>query len=130
MGPMDLRAEIITANKQFMEAFGRRDAATLANLYTVAGHLLPPHSEVVAGRDAIRTFWQGAMDVGITQAQLETVEVEGHGETAVEVGKYTLRAGGGQVADTGKYVVIWKAEGGTWKLHRDMWNTSQPASAA
>ena len=127
MGPTDLRADIIAANKRFMEAFGRRDAAGLATLYTTTGQLLPPNSEVVAGREAIRTFWQGAMDLGLTQAQLDTVEVEGHGETAVEVGKYTLRAGGGQVADTGKYVVIWKTESGTWKLHRDIWNSSSPS---
>jgi len=125
----DLRADIIAANKQFMEAFGRRDAAGLASLYTMKGQLLPPNGEVVAGRDAIRTFWQSAMDLGLTEARLEPVEVEAYGETAVEVGKYTLRAGRGQVADTGKYVVIWKTESGTWKLHRDIWNTSQAASA-
>ena len=90
----DLRADIIAANQQFMAAFGRRDAAGLATLYTTTGQLLPPNSEVVAGREAIRTFWQGAMDLGLTQAQLDTVEVEGHGETAVEVGEVHPAGGG------------------------------------
>jgi uncharacterized protein (TIGR02246 family) len=123
----DLRIAIRAANTQFMEAFGRGDAKGLAALYTTGGHLLPPHSAVVAGREAIRAFWQGAMDLGLTAATLDTVEVDGQGETAIEVGTYTLRVAGGQVADTGKYVVIWKTDGGTWKLHRDIWNTSQPA---
>jgi len=28
----------------------------------------------------------------------------------------------------GKYVVIWKRDGGQWKIHRDIWNTSMPAT--
>jgi len=34
---------------------------------------------------------------------------------------------GGQVADEIKYIVVWKHEGGEWKLHRDIWNSSRPA---
>jgi uncharacterized protein (TIGR02246 family) len=129
MAPTDIRTAIIACNQHFMDAFGRGDAAGLATLYTAGGQLLPPNSAVVAGRDAIRAFWQGAMDLGLKQATLDTVEVEGTSDTAVEVGTYTLRAAGGQVADTGKYVVVWKTEGGTWRLHRDIWNTSQPAAS-
>ena len=127
MTSTDIRSDILASNKHFMDAFGRGNAASLANLYTVGGQLLPPNSEVVAGRDGIRTFWQGALDAGLTEATLDTVEVDCTGETAVEVGRYTLRAKGGQVADAGKYVVVWKREGGGWKLHRDIWNTNRPA---
>jgi uncharacterized protein (TIGR02246 family) len=127
MTPTDIRSDIVACNKQFTDAFGRGDAAGLANLYTVGGQLLPPHSEVVAGRDAIRAFWQGALDAGLKDATLDTVEVDYAGESAVEVGRYTLRGEGGQIADVGKYVVVWKSEGGGWKLHRDVWNTSRPA---
>jgi ketosteroid isomerase-like protein len=62
--------------------------------------------------------------MGIKEAGLETVEVEGHGDTAVEVGKFTLKSEGGQVLDQGKYIVIWKQEEGQWKLHRDIFNSS------
>jgi uncharacterized protein (TIGR02246 family) len=123
----DITPDIKACNKHFMDAFGRGDAAGLANLYTVGGQLLPPNGEVVAGRDAIGSFWKGAIASGLTGATLDTVEVENLGETAVEVGRYTLQAKGGHVADAGKYVVVWKREGGGWKLHRDIWNTSRPA---
>jgi len=108
MTSTDIRADIIACNTHFMDAFGRGDAPGLANLYTVGGQLLPPNSDVVAGRDAIRAFWQDALDAGLTEATLDTVEVEHTGETAVDVGRYTLRGQGGQVADAGKYVVVWK----------------------
>ena len=65
------------------------------------------------------------MDMGILRIRLETVEVEGGNGTAVEVGKYTLFTEGDAVADAGKYLVVWKNEGGSWKLYRDVWNTSR-----
>ena len=67
------------------------------------------------------------MDMGIKTVKLETTEVEGYGDTACEVGRYTLEGEGGQVLDQGKFLVIWKQEAGQWKLHRDMINTSMPA---
>ncbi len=124
-----MRQEIEAANKTFMAAFGRGDAAGLAALYTADGQLLPTNSDVVAGSAAIQTFWQGAIDMGLSTATLETLEVEDCGDTAVEVGRYTLKTGDESVADSGKYIVIWKNQGGTWKLHRDIWNTSLPAAS-
>jgi ketosteroid isomerase-like protein len=123
-----VRAALRGANEKFMATFSRGDAAGCAACYTEQGQLLPPNSDVIAGKQAIQTFWQGAMNLGITAATLETVEVEDHGSTANEVGKYTLQGVGGQVLDTGKYVVIWKQEAGQWKLHWDIWNSSRPAA--
>ena len=67
------------------------------------------------------------MDRGKKTVRLEIVEAEGHGDTAIEIGKYTLSWEGGNVLDRGKYVVIWKQESGQWKLHRDIWNSSLSA---
>jgi uncharacterized protein (TIGR02246 family) len=124
----EIRDAIAAAIEKFMAAFSRGDAAGCAALYTEQGQLLPPNSDVIAGKQAIQTFWQSAMHMGITAAKLETVEVEGHGNTANEVGTYILQGAGGQVLDMGKYVVIWKQEAGQWKLHRDIWNSSRPAA--
>ena len=55
---------------------------------------------------------------------LATSISEGHGNTAIEEGKYTLRGESGNVLDRGKYIVIWKQQVGQWKLHRDIWTTS------
>ncbi len=124
----DPRTELEAGNRRFMEAFGRGDAAGVARLYTASAQLLPAHSDFVNGTTAIQRFWQTVMDMGVKEAVLETLEVESHGETAHEVGRYTMTTGGGQVADAGKYLVVWKQEGGAWKLHRDIWTTSRPAA--
>ena len=124
----DLRPAIDAANQSFMATYKSGDAAGMAALYTGNGQLLPPQSDIVTGHDAIHAFWQVVMDMGVKEIKLETVELEGHGDSAVEVGRATLFAEGGQVADVAKYIVVWENEGGNWKLHRDIWNTSQPAA--
>lgn len=124
----DVRAEIETANEGFMTAFNQGDAAAMAGLYTTDGQLLPPHSDFLTGPDAIKAFWQGVFDMGVKEVKLATVETEAHGDAATEVGKFTMFLEGGQVADAGKYIVAWKNEQSTWKLHRDIWNSSQPAT--
>lgn len=125
----DVRTVIEAANRRFMTAFRDKDAAAIAKLYAAEGQLLPPNSDAISGEAGIREFWQGVMNLGITEALLETIDVDAAGDTAIETGRYRLLAGGASL-DAGKYLVVWKNEGGSWKLHRDIWNTSQPPSQA
>jgi uncharacterized protein (TIGR02246 family) len=120
----EVQAAIEAANEVFMATFNRGDSAVLAELYTENGQLLPAGSDFVTGREAIQNFWQGVMDMGIKSANLETIEVEGHRDTAIDVGKYTLRGESENVLDRGKYLIIWKQLAGQWKLHRDIWTSS------
>ena len=124
----DVRTAIDAGNQTLMANFGRQDVAGMASLYTATGSVLPANSDILSGAEKVQAFWQGAFDMGLKEAVLETIELEVHGDTAIETGHYTLKADGGAVADRGKYIVIWKNDGGTWKLHKDIWNTSQPAA--
>jgi uncharacterized protein (TIGR02246 family) len=120
----EVQAAIEAANEVFMATFNRGDTTALADLYTENGQLLPAGSDFVTGKEAIRNFWQGVMDMGIRSVNLESIEVEEHGDTSIDEGKYTLRGESGNVLDRGKYLVIWKQQAGQWKLHRDMWTSS------
>ena len=122
-----VRGDIERANAAFAAAFAKGDSGALAAMYSDNGQAFPPNSEVLHTRDAIRKLWQGAMDGGVKSVELQAIEVEPHGpDTAYEVGAYSMMAADGKVVDRGKYLVIWKREGGQWKLHRDIWNTSLP----
>jgi uncharacterized protein (TIGR02246 family) len=123
----NIPAHIEEANAQFMATFKRGDAAAMATLYTAHGQLLPTNSDFVRGTEAIRTFWQSAFEMGLKETILETIEAEEHANTAIEVGRYKILTADGAMVDDGKYIVVWKNEGGTWKLHRDIWTTSRPA---
>ena len=120
------RMAIEAANQRAMEAFGRQDAAGLARVYAEQAVALPPNAESIRGRDAIQQMWQGAFATGLTACRIETLAVESAGDLAVEEGRYTLYAGDNKVADEGKYIQIWKREGGQWFSHRDIWNSSRP----
>ncbi len=118
---------IAAANARFVSAFASGDGAGVAQLYTAGGKLFPTGSDVVSGIEAIGEFWQGVIETGVASVTIETVELEDHGDTAIEEGRYVLGDADGGALDQGKFIVIWKKVDGTWKLHKDIWNSSQPA---
>jgi ketosteroid isomerase-like protein len=73
----EIRDGVAAANAAFMNTFNSGDGAGLETLYTETGQLLPPNSDFVMGPSAISAFWQGAMNMGIKTAKLQTVELEG-----------------------------------------------------
>ena len=117
---------IMAANENFMTVFKRIDAAGLADLYTEDGQVLAPNSDFLTGRESIQALWQSIFDMGVKEIKLEIIDVEDHGDTAIEVSNYTLYSEEGQELDKGKYIVIWKQRNGQWKLYRDIFNSSMP----
>ena len=119
-------------NTQFCEAVNRGDAAAVAALYAEDAKLLPPNSEMVSGRQAIQAFWEGALEMGLWDINLEGVDVGCDGDMAYEIGTYTLNIqpeGGQAMTDTGKYVVVRKRQAdAVWKWSVDIWNSNVPAA--
>jgi uncharacterized protein (TIGR02246 family) len=122
---------IKAASAEFEHAFNSGDGAAVGALYTDDAAVLPPDGARVDGSAAIAEFWQGAIDAGLKDLDLQTVEVLDAGDLAVEVGKVSLTTTGSvgkAVPVAGKYVVVWqRGDDGSWRLHRDIWNLD-PAS--
>ncbi|MEO5936450.1 MAG: DUF4440 domain-containing protein [Terriglobales bacterium] len=121
-----LRATIEEKGKQFLAELKQGNAAAIAKMYTSDAKAFPPNGEIVQGREAIQKLWQDAIDGGMRDASFTVLEVERKGDIAYEVGLYAVRGSDGKEVDKGKYLVIWKREAGSWRLHRDIWNTSMP----
>lgn len=119
-----IRQQIDNTNAAFVAALRRGDSAGMAAVYTADGQLLPPGSPAMSGKAAIQAFWQGALDMGVADGTLETLELDVYGDTATEVGQGVLKTKDGQVIDTAKYIVLWKQENGTWKWYRDLYNSN------
>jgi uncharacterized protein (TIGR02246 family) len=126
----DIRSKIDAANRGFVEAFNKGDLAKAMRVYTKDATILPPNAEMIKGIEGITVFWKGALDTGVKEANLETVEVTLMGEdSAREIGKYVLKIqpeGATVFTDKGKYLMIWKLVDGSWKWHTDAWNSSLP----
>jgi len=119
----EVRKAVTAGGKAFVKYFGNRDAAAITSIYTPHAKLLPPNEPNISGTAAMQKFWSAHPDLGSKTLKVETVELEQHGDTAIEVGQYSV----GKGLDNGKYMIIWKRVDGIWKMHRDMWNSSLPA---
>ena len=117
---MALIDDIRAKGAALADAVNGKHAAAAAALYTQTAAIMPPGAPRFDGISGVQGYWQAAIDAGLTDVALETVEVEEVGDTATEVGVVTAKMG--DTALTGKYVVIWKREAGVWKLHRDIFN--------
>jgi len=130
-GVREARSAIEAANAKFSEAFARGDIKALSSMYTSDAIAFPPDSEMVRGNEAIGEYWKATRESGVRSAVLTTVEVSRSGDVAYEVGKVSLTiqpAGKEPATAMAKYVVVWKRQtDGSWKLHRDIWN-SLPAT--
>ena len=127
--PAEVRSSIEAVNRQFMEAFSRRDAAALGLLYAEDAQVLPPGAPPLEGREAIANMWQSVLALPISGIQLQTTEVGAEEASAWEVGRYTMVGADGAPTEAGKYVVIWKHDESGWKIYRDMWSSNTPAAA-
>ncbi|CAN5271663.1 hypothetical protein BH20GEM2_BH20GEM2_05580 [soil metagenome] len=119
-----VRIGIERANKRFEQAVAKKDAKTLAALYTPTGRLLPPNEAAVNDRDAIRDYWGGVFDAGIDGIDLTTDEVYVADNTATELNHWTVSVNG-EVVDSGRATVVWAKVGDDWLMHRDMWSSDR-----
>jgi ketosteroid isomerase-like protein len=128
------RRAIERTNVAFTDALRRGDVATAVATFMEDAVLLLPNLEPVQGRMHIQTLLAaligGARDLRYT---LATDDVQAYGDVAVERGHYTLSTmvGGKSAQDRGKYLIVWRRlTDGSWKIHRDISNTSLPPGAA
>ncbi len=123
---MSTRDTIEATGRAVAEGINKQDAAAVAQLYTEDASVLPPGALRVDGREGVEGFWKAAIDMGLGDIVLTTLEVADHGDLATEVGSVTGTVpgeDGNKVSLAGKYIVLWKrGDDVTWRLHRDIWN--------
>jgi uncharacterized protein (TIGR02246 family) len=120
----EVRNAVEAGNRAFIAAFLAGDANAVAQLYTGDAQVISPGEPVARGRSAIAAAWQKTIDSGVKDLSLQTAEVESAGDLACETGIVRLVSKDGSSSE-GRYVVVWKREGGHWKLHRDIWNSEK-----
>ena len=117
----EARAIVEARNQIFAEVFLADDAVGLAELYTLDGRVMPPDGPDVVGRSGLADFWAGAMAV-LGEVRLYTDSALPAGDYIIERGHVELYDTDGNLAGTGKAVVVYEEEDGTWKIKTDIWN--------
>ena len=131
------RAAIDSAGQAFARNALAGDFAVLTRAhYAEDAVVLPPNMPAATGHAAIEAMFKTFPP--ITAFQIRNEEVEGAGNLAYVWGRYTMTMsppGAAAIADTGKYLEIWRKQSdGSWKSVRDMFNSDvalpAPAPAA
>jgi ketosteroid isomerase-like protein len=103
------------------ELIAKRNYDSIDQIYTSDATVMPPGAPMITGRENVRAFWKSAVEaLNATGGRLETLSLEVHGERAIETGRATIETAASTLEV--KYVVVWKREDGSWKLHIDIWN--------
>jgi len=130
------RAAVDKGHDAFMAGLQSGDCNSLIPQATEDVVLDPPNMASAVGVQGFR----GWCEPVFTQMKTKAVGVSDRdvvlaGDWAIEHGNFDWTvvpvAGGAEVRDQGKFVAIWRRQAdGSWKLARDIWNSSLPVPAA
>ncbi|WP_321857869.1 nuclear transport factor 2 family protein [Burkholderia cenocepacia] len=121
-------AAIKAENARWADAFARGDYDAIGRLYTDDGTLLPPGGDKVTGRRAITEYFtNGYAGSKPGTVAFSNYEFYGNDRVVTEVSDAEVRDGDGKLKIRAKQTLVFLKQGGTWKLHRDMWNAYPPA---
>ena len=110
------------------------DAGAWVALFADDGIQMPPNGPANIGKPMIASWCHGLLSQFRVQFALSVDEVRILGEWAFERGGYTISlspaTGGSPMRETGKYITIYERQPAeTWRMARDIWNSSNPAPA-
>ena len=88
--------------------------------YADDGAIMPPGAPTMSGPDAIKGYWQAAIDGGLGNVVATITDAQVSGDIAVTMG--TLTASMGDQALSGKYILYFRKGDAGWKVQRDIWN--------
>ena len=122
--------ELGQMNRGFAKALTAKDAEAAANMYDENASILPPNEPIVSGRANIKAYWQGAIDAGVFDASVKTIDAKSEGDLGYEIGIFTMRSlseQGDTIVETGKFTEILKRNAaGNWISTYGMWSTNEP----
>ncbi|RQU80104.1 DUF4440 domain-containing protein [Burkholderia cenocepacia] len=120
-------AAIKAENARWADAFARGDYDAIGRLYTDDGTLLPPGGDKVTGHRAITDYFiNGYAGSKPGTVSFSNYEFYGNDRVVTEVSDAEVRDHDGKLKVRAKQTLIFLKQGGTWKLHRDMWNAYPP----
>jgi uncharacterized protein (TIGR02246 family) len=118
--------------KEYSASLNAGDLDRWLALWTEDGVQMPPDEAAVVGKDRIRARNRAVLDRFTFDIGITNEEVHSAGDLAFARGTYqatlTPKQGGAQIPINGKYMTILARQpDGSWKIHRDIFNSNGPA---
>lgn len=124
-------------DKEWGEAADSHDVEAVLKFYSPNATLVWPEQPAIHGAAAIRDAWTGFfkdpnyenLSLGFTPKE---IRVSGSRDLAIDFGVVAIKFGPAKNQQTviAKYLVVWTAESGDWKVLYDSWNSNEPAGKA
>jgi ketosteroid isomerase-like protein len=125
--------ELGQMNRDFAKALVAKDAIAASLVYDENASLLPPNEPIISGRKNIQDYWQGAIDAGLIDASVQTIDAKSDGDLGYEIGYFELKflgENGDTIIDIGKYTEILRRNAeGSWISTYGMWSNNEPLPA-
>jgi len=109
-------------------AFNSGDVDGLAMMYSEDAEVLPPDQPIVAGHEAIATFWK-TYNPGQVRLEVSAVDSVRLGDYWYREGSYSALFPEEGEPRVGKFIELWKQVDSAWLLYRHMWSTNAPPPA-
>lgn len=108
----------------------QRDLAGCVAFFAPDGTFMAPNAPAARGHDAIREAWAAMFalpNLAVTFGPT-FVDEAASGDLAYEIGTWSIGFDGadGRKQDHGKYVVVWRKLGDSWKVLADIFNSDVP----
>jgi uncharacterized protein (TIGR02246 family) len=120
------KTDVEARAKIFVEALNSKDSLGLANCYTKDAKFMQPNDKTVEGRANIQKLFGKWMKGDMMNITINTLDVWGDENVLAAENTWTFMDQSGKTVDSGKSLEIYKMEDGTWKLHRDCYNSDMP----
>lgn len=126
----EVKASLDSMNKSYDGRFRDSTTAYFAARYTQDACVFAPNMERVCGIDAITKFYWWDGNSQTTTLDIKGEEVSGTATEVTEVGIYRVIDDEGTQLDAGKFMALYRNDGGAWKVHREIWNSDLPVPSA
>jgi ketosteroid isomerase-like protein len=124
----DHEAELAKAGDSWNALYAKGDWVELRKHYTDDAWLMSDKAPAAKSADAIIAYLRRYRDMGATVTfRFEPEDIRVDGTIGTVIAKYWMTAqmpGRPEVKTAGRSLLIYRLEGGTWKLWRDMDNTT------
>jgi uncharacterized protein (TIGR02246 family) len=120
--------EVRAASLAWDVAYNSGDVEELIDLYHDDAVSIPPGLPALAGKQNIRTDFEGFFEAFTATHQTTIAEIEITGDLAVERATYTwsgtIKETGEALSEAGRHIVVRKRVAGAWKVLWEIWNTN------
>lgn len=128
----DARRVVEEAFAAIADAVERRDAGAFAELYTVDGVLMTPDGALIEGRETIKEAMGRFLEAGFVKQEAWLTGLVVADGLIVEQSRTrgTFRGADGLTSSENNCIVTHVLDGGVWRMHHDIWNTTTGSEAA